>query len=333
MKHLVKSVLFFISYYSGIERVLARLIKPRAVAILMYHGVCDQAALPPEINFHLPREEFEQQMRTLKSRYRVIPLEDVVTCLQEGKPLEKAVVITFDDGYRNNALYAARILKELGLPYTVYVSTSYVESRTWIPLNRVYWLWSEGRLSSEQMREARKRIRGNPSGVEIPELSEIAEPSAVSRAAEESFGMMTWEEMQGMANEGAEFGSHTHTHCNMAIESDERQREELNTSKRLLERYIAAPVRSFAYPYGRNAQVSAAARENIIQAGYNCALSAEHGLITDDSDRFSLPRLGYERPIWRFTGEIFYQFLKEALEEYWQNKRSPSVRSDVPDES
>ena len=43
--------------------------------------------------------------------------------------------------------------------------------------------------------------------------------------------MLSWEELQAMASEGAAFGSHTHTHCNMAVESNERQREELNTSK------------------------------------------------------------------------------------------------------
>ena len=322
MKRLVKSALFFVLYYSGIEWVLARLIKPRAVAILMYHGVCDQAALPPEINFHLPRKEFAQQMRALKSRYRVVALDDVVSRLRDGKPLEKAVAITFDDGYRNNALYAAPILKQLGLPYTVYVATAYVESRTWIPLNQIYWLWSEGRLSSEQMRAARARIRGNPSGVRVPELAEVSASSAASSAAEESFGMLSWKELQEMASEGAEFGSHTHTHCNMAVESNERQREELSTSKSLLESHLNAPVQSFAYPYGRNAQMSDAARENIIRAGYNSALSAENGLATVASDHFGLPRLGYERPIWRFTGEILYQFAKQA----WRDRRNKASR-------
>jgi peptidoglycan/xylan/chitin deacetylase (PgdA/CDA1 family) len=322
MKRLAKSVLFFVLYYSGIEWILARLIRPRAVAILMYHGVCDQAALPPEINFHLPREEFEQQMRALKSRYRVISLDDVAAHLRDGKPLEKAVVITFDDGYRNNALYAAPILKQSGFPYTVYVATAYVESRTWIPLNQIYWLWSEKRISSEQMRDARKRIRGNPSGVRVPELAEVADRSSASSAAEESFAMLTWKELEGMASEGAAFGSHTHTHCNMAIESNERQREELNISKSLLESHLNAPVRSFAYPYGKNAQMSAPARENIMRSGYSCALSAENGLATGTSDRFSLPRLGYERPIWRFTGEILYQFAKQA----WRDRRRKAGR-------
>ena len=68
--------------------------------------------------------------------------------------------------------------------------------------------------------------------------------------------------------------------------------------------------------------MSAAARENIIRAGYNSALSAENGLATVASDRFSLPRLGYERPIWRFTGEILYQFAKQA----WRDRRNKAGR-------
>lgn len=322
MKRFVKSALFFVLYYSRIEWVLARLIRPRAAAILMYHGVCNATSLPPEINFHLPCEEFAQQMRALKSRYRVVSLDDVITRLVDGKPLEKAVVITFDDGYRNTALYAAPLLKQLDMPYTVYAATSYMDSGAWIPLNQVYWLWSEGNLSSKQMREARKRIRRNPTGTPVPEIAEIAKPSTTSIAAEESFAMLSWAELEDMARSGADFGAHTHTHCNMAVESDERRKYELVTSKRLLEDHLSKPVKSFAYPYGRSAQMSTAAREDIIAAGYSSALSAENGLVTSTSDRFCLPRLGYERPIWRFTGEILYQFAKQA----WRDRRNKAAR-------
>ena len=318
MKRFFKSGLFFVMYYTGIEWILARLIRPRAVAMLMYHGVCDETSLPPEINFHLPRAEFAQQMRALKTRYRVIPLDDIVARLADGKPLDQGVVITFDDGYRNNALYAAQLLKELDLPYTVYVATSYVESQLWIPLNEVYWLWSEGRLTAEQMKRIRTFIRGNPSGTPVPELVGVTKPSNISKAAEESFAMLSWAELERMAQGGADFGSHTHTHCNIAVESDERQKAELMTSKQLLEQHLSRPVRSFAYPYGRRPQMSEAARANIIRAGYTCAISAEQGLVTHASNRFDLQRLGYERPIWRFTGEILYQFAKQA----WRDWRS-----------
>lgn len=324
MKRLIKSVLFFLLYYTGIEWLLARLLPVRAAAVLMYHGVCDQASLPPDINFHLPRREFEQQMRALKSRYRIVSIEEIVRDLAEGRSIEKSVVITFDDGYRNNAQYAAPVLQELGLPYIVYAATSYVGTAKWTPLNELYWLWSEGKLSSDQMKEARKQIRTQPFGTPVPVLRDAERPSSLSSAAEESFTMLSWEELIQMASNGAEFGSHTHTHCNMAVESDETQKRELLTSKSFLEDHLGNPVKSFAYPFGRKAQMSEAARSNIIAAGYTSAISAEYGLVTSSSDRFCIPRLGYERPIWRFTGEILYQFAKQA----WRERRRASAVAD-----
>ncbi|HLH06304.1 MAG TPA: polysaccharide deacetylase family protein [Terriglobales bacterium] len=316
MKRLVKAAFFIFLYYSGIERLLARLIRPNAIAVLMYHGVCDRAVLPPEINFHLPPCEFEQQMRALKSRYEVVPLDDVCKSLAEGKPLQKSVVITFDDGYRNNFSYAAPVLKRLGLPYTVYVATSFVDSDHWIPLNEVYWLWSEGKLDSVSMREARTQIRTSASETLVPLVARAERPSVVSKAAEDSFAMLKWKELETMARDGANFGSHTHTHCNMAVQSDQTQKRELLISKQLLESHLGTPITSFAYPYGRREQMSSSARKNIVQSGYLCALSAEQGLVTAESDRFSLPRIGYERPIWRFTGELLYQFIKQAWKEW-----------------
>src|SRR5215472_11702806 len=68
-KHLkprIKSVIYFCLYYSGLEWLLAHLIRVDAVAVLMYHGVCDDPPMPRHINFHHRKRVFERQMRVLK---------------------------------------------------------------------------------------------------------------------------------------------------------------------------------------------------------------------------------------------------------------------------
>ena len=122
VKRRIKSVVFFCLYYSGLEWLLSRLIRVDATAILMYHGVCDESPMPPDLNFHLQRSVFEQQMRVLKRRYPVLALRDVVDALARGERPKKAIVLTFDDGYRNNAQYATPILTQLQLPVTVFVA-------------------------------------------------------------------------------------------------------------------------------------------------------------------------------------------------------------------
>lgn len=320
MKQWIKSAAFFCLYYSGLEWLLARLLRTESVAVLMYHGVCDDAPMPPAINFHLDGKVFERQMRVLKRRYRVIPLSDVVGRLARGERLGKAVVLTFDDGYRNNALRVAPALRRMELPFTVFVATSYVDTGRWMPLNEIYWMWSVGELKSEDMAVLRKQVRGRP----WEEVSQTVDAVRHRRqmpatpAAEESFAMLSWDEVRHLAAGGAEIGSHTHSHCNMAVESPAQQASELLVSKQLIEQHLERPVRSFAYPYGRAEHMTDVSRRNVVKAGYECAISGEYGLVTSRRDRFRLPRLGYHRRIWIFAGEICYQFAKQAAKDAWK---------------
>jgi peptidoglycan/xylan/chitin deacetylase (PgdA/CDA1 family) len=309
----IKSVIYLCFYYTGLEWLLARLIPVDAAAILMYHGVCDNSPMPSHINFHHNRRKFERQMRLLKRRYQVVPLERVVDALARKQSLKKFVVLTFDDGYRNNQSIVAPILQRLDLPFTIFVATAYVGTDRWMPLNEVYWRWSTGELTTEDLDFYRKQLRGRPraeSGELVAELQ--TQTLAPSPEAEESFAMLNWDEIQGMARARIEFGSHTHTHCNMAAESPSQQRVELEISKELLESRLHRPIRTFAYPYGHTEHMSESSRRNVIAAGYDCAVSAEYGLVTSRSDRFRLPRLGGGGPIWTFAGEIVYHFVRES---------------------
>lgn len=320
-KRRIKSVVYFCLYFTGLEFVLARLIRAEAAAILMYHGVCDDSPMPQHINFHHTRRVFERQMRLLKRRYPVVPLPEVVDALAVKRPLRKSVVLTFDDGYRNNHRAVAPVLEKMGLPFTIFVATSYVGADRWMPLNEVYCRWSAGELSTDELASYRNQLRGKPRAESDPLIRQLqARPLAVTAAAEESFSMLNWDEIQVMAKGQIEFGSHTHTHCNMAVESPSEQLLELRVSKDLLESRLCRPVRAFAYPYGRTDHMSDSSRRNVIAAGYDCAVSGEYGIVTGRSDRFRLPRLGGGDPVWEFAGELLYQFGRAAVKQIFAGR-------------
>jgi peptidoglycan/xylan/chitin deacetylase (PgdA/CDA1 family) len=94
------------------------------VPILCYHN------LGPESKGRLllAGSKFEEQMRYLKSNgYRVVSLAEFVEFTRLGRQLpRKAVVLTFDDGYRSFKQYAYPVLKELGFTATLFVYTDYV---------------------------------------------------------------------------------------------------------------------------------------------------------------------------------------------------------------
>jgi hypothetical protein len=81
--------------------------------ILMYHGVTPEHIDPMVESAHVPAKLFRAQIRYLTSRYRIVPLAELVERLERGAPIpDDWAVLTFDDGYRNNLTCARQILRE-----------------------------------------------------------------------------------------------------------------------------------------------------------------------------------------------------------------------------
>jgi peptidoglycan/xylan/chitin deacetylase (PgdA/CDA1 family) len=107
-------------------RLPARLpSRTRTVPILMYHRVKLVAPSTPATTRRLTvhPEVFARQMRWLKGHgYHAITQRRLFDALMCGRPLpQKPILITFDDGYRDNLTNAAPVLARLGMPATAYV--------------------------------------------------------------------------------------------------------------------------------------------------------------------------------------------------------------------
>jgi peptidoglycan/xylan/chitin deacetylase (PgdA/CDA1 family) len=113
------------------------------VPILVYHSVRPDAPgrTAEQRAVSVTPETFRAQMRVLRdSGYRVVSFEALVAALQGGASLPpRAVVITFDDGLRNQVDYAAPILREFGFVATFFVYSS--------PISRIdrFMTWEQVR--------------------------------------------------------------------------------------------------------------------------------------------------------------------------------------------
>jgi peptidoglycan/xylan/chitin deacetylase (PgdA/CDA1 family) len=94
------------------------------VPILTYHNLGEQA----KGRLVLAAATFREQMRYLKTNgYRVVSLADFVEFTRLGRQLpQRAVVLTFDDGYRAFKDHAYPVLKELGFTATLFIYTDWV---------------------------------------------------------------------------------------------------------------------------------------------------------------------------------------------------------------
>ena len=106
----------------------------RSLRVLMYHKVNDL----PNNRMSMPVARFDEQMSQLAELgYRVIDLDAVLAHYGRGEPLpDGAVLITFDDGYRDNLVNAAPVLKKHGYPAVQFVPIAYVGDAQPLPHER-----------------------------------------------------------------------------------------------------------------------------------------------------------------------------------------------------
>lgn len=125
LKIFKKIIFYFIVFYltSFLVWTGYLFLHGRDAAILVYHSIGEQI---PEYNApYLSEVAFKKQMDFLyRHHYRVISLMDLVKLLREKKKIPpKTVVLTFDDGYRNNYTKVFSILKQYHFPATIFIIT------------------------------------------------------------------------------------------------------------------------------------------------------------------------------------------------------------------
>ena len=103
----------------------------KTLSILMYHKINDLPDNPTTV----PVWKFDEQLSRLgELGYNVVDLDAVLDHYTIGKPLpEKAVLITFDDGYRDTLENALPVLQEKGFTAVIFIPVAYMEDETPLP--------------------------------------------------------------------------------------------------------------------------------------------------------------------------------------------------------
>jgi peptidoglycan/xylan/chitin deacetylase (PgdA/CDA1 family) len=309
MKDLIKRTIVG----SRLLQAAGRLRGPSA-AILMYHSVMEdpgsQEAYLGEI-IH-SQKVFRQQIELLARRFRPTSLDQVERFINGKAEIpDRAVVVTFDDGYTDNYEIAAPVLNELGVPATFYATVECVDRRMlpWPARLRFCfrktkqkrWTDSSGKvwpLSNQPERES-AFLR---SCDECCQLTGAVQEKYVASVANELDNqvpvdsgalMMNYDQMRALVRQGHIVGSHTLTHPNMAYVNSDVARHEMIESKRRLEQELGNPVLHFAYPCPALSPhwtegTVATSRE----IGYATAVTTNGGLARQGDDTLRLKRIG-----------------------------------------
>lgn len=276
------------------------------LTVLTYHRIaCPLVAADVDQDVVDARpEEFEQQLSFLGKYCSVIGLEDVLA-FQRGKSLPpNPVLITFDDGYRDNYTTAFPLLKKHGMKAVFFIATTFVQDRRMFWWDRLNYLIKQSKrevlgltypmkqsvVLGESARERAKIVRELLPVVKSHYnlnfqrfLDEVEEASGVNlsgaterRLADEH--LMTWNEVRELADAGMSVQSHTRTHRPLKTLTPGDLIDELGGSREELKSILGRDVEAVAFPVGRSLRSAPHARAAVRQAGYKLGFSNGTGL-------------------------------------------------------
>ncbi|PIQ83383.1 MAG: hypothetical protein COV75_07855 [Candidatus Omnitrophica bacterium CG11_big_fil_rev_8_21_14_0_20_63_9] len=282
------------------------------VRILMYHGVVPRLEGPAAFgDLFLSAGAFARQMRHLRRAFAVLSLDEAIDRLERRAPIpERAVVVTFDDGYRNTLTTALPIAQAAGVPVMVFVPSEQVnqERGLWFDILRVLVnecarqqqrvqlvnsLSIDGRLikrPEDTFLNLSQRIADLPHDQVEPIVAQLEAMERDTHLLERypEFAIAGWEEWHAAVRGGhLTVGSHGLTHRNFSQMSPEERDAALRRSKQQIEQALSRPCQAVAYPCGAwNEEVAQAAA----RAGYRCALTTDDGLNGPQRNLFKLHR-------------------------------------------
>ncbi|QNQ99918.1 polysaccharide deacetylase [Pseudomonas oryzihabitans] len=303
-----------------------------AGTILMLHRVLanDQLASPPHrAALCLGQPTFARLLDWIGAHFDCVPLEEL---LQPGAGRRPRLALTFDDGWRDNAELAFPLLRQWGLPASIFLSTDHIGTGKpfwWEAIGELLWQAPDNhaagpllarlaeldhrapaRLLQTDPSQTRSRLLGNYLAqlkqlppAQLNELAALCPPAAQPHA-------LDWEQVRALERSGlVRFGPHGAAHAILTQLTPTALQLELERSQRTLAAECVHPLPIYCYPNGDH---DAGVREAITQLGYRFALGTAAGLVKPDSPRLALPRVDVGQATAQRPGRLGWRLLKAA---------------------
>lgn len=300
IKKIVKYYTAIFLYYSGLlafYSLIKKLFLNRcSFTVLMYHRVLEENDVEMEYvqpGIFISRPVFEKQMAFLSKKYNLLSLKELAEMLMNNQsPPRKSIVLTFDDGWRDNYKHAYPILKKYNVPATIFLTTDFIDTDNMFWFDELSMILSMGKISSGKMAEIIKRNQGDtnespPQHLDsdrfIEELkrldlktireiiTELIKESGLSpEKIKRQRHMLTWDEVSEMSENNIDFGSHGRSHRILTNINMDEVIQELIESKNRIEEKLGGQAITFSYPNGNfNSEI----KKQVAEAGYSCAVA------------------------------------------------------------
>jgi peptidoglycan/xylan/chitin deacetylase (PgdA/CDA1 family) len=271
---------------------------------------------------------FAGQMAALARLARPMCLEALLVAASAGCLPDRAVAVTFDDGYRDVLQAAQPILSQWAIPATLFVTSGRLNIPLWWDELERLILGASALPAELDLRlgplTMRWRANGQPSQVARRDLLRKLHRLFLKLPDEPERGLaqlrlwsgddggptrltLTEPELAHLAADSLfTIGSHGLSHRPLGHLPLDEAEQEIAQSKLALEAITGRAIRSFAYPHG---SAGDSTRHLLIESGYSLACASHNGVVSRASDSYALPRF------WppNVDGETFARWLRRWL--------------------
>jgi peptidoglycan/xylan/chitin deacetylase (PgdA/CDA1 family) len=281
---------------AGMDRLAVRLHADEAL-VLVYHAILDQEKDEP-FRYHHTIDEFGDHLDWLGANCTPVSLGDFARWKRgEFRSLKPPVLLTFDDGYRNNAVLAAPVLGRKGFPAVFFIASGYIDSARVLWPDEVFARVLACRANSLQGPEGEVHVvpHGHVArqtlARAVVEACKNCDDAQRRRYVEYLAGLtpqcdplqdagvqefMTWSDVRALSAAGFDLGSHTVTHPILSNLAPERLREELIESRSEIEKQTGLRCTALAYPNGRSRDIAGRVLAATAEAGYDFAFTVSN---------------------------------------------------------
>jgi peptidoglycan/xylan/chitin deacetylase (PgdA/CDA1 family) len=276
----------------GVGSLARRLPTWRGLLVLNYHRIGrDDGALGPDGGVTgATQEGLDRQLGFLAKHADLIAPADVRSVLREPG---RHVLITFDDGYRDNYELAFPVLRRHGVSAAFFLATGFVDRPRLAWWDELGWMvatterdalaegeWLEDRVALDEHASAVRALTGVykrlPGERTDAFLDWCGEALGTGRAPGDlaSELWMTWDMAREMRDAGMAFGGHTESHPVLSRLSREAQEHEVATCERRLREELDQAMPLFSYPVGMpdsfDGQTRAILGDHAVELAFSC---------------------------------------------------------------
>lgn len=302
----------------------ARAMRRRAMPVLCYHRVCDE---PDPLGLAVSPSEFAQQMCLLAESPHVRPVSATEFArIWRGEcayGTSVPVLVSFDDGFRDNLTVVAPTLRQHGVPAILFVTTDVLAGKApWYDL--IERLVSAGREDALGAALATAGLappqgaapRGASAWVDLllglPGArfeAAVAAVRALGAPAQVEGRYLSENDLKDWHAQGMEVGAHTCTHARLSSLDARQARWEMGESKALLEAMLGQAVPFFAYPFGGRADFTSVHARALADIGFDMAFTTIQGGNRVTDDPFTVHRKCVRTGLFSRPGRAFSESL------------------------